>query len=97
MPTRLFFLPRAMWEMWGQIMQIMNRAKTGAKGIITREMSKTSSNWRSEKSFITFLKENKVTWIEGIDTRKLTRHIRKNGTQKGCIIVGEIDPDLAKV
>ncbi len=60
------------------------------KGIITREMSKTSSNWRCEQSFTSFLNENQVTWIEGLDTRKLTRHIRKNGTKNGCIMVGEV-------
>lgn len=69
--------------------------KPWVKGIIAREMSKTSSNWRSEKSFIDFLNENKVLWIEGLDTRKLTRHIRKNGTTNACIMVGEIDTNLA--
>lgn len=65
------------------------------KGIIAREMSKTTSNWRSEKSFITFLNENEVSWIEGLDTRKLARHLRKNGTKNACIMVGEIDAELA--
>lgn len=65
------------------------------KGIIAREVSKTSSNWRSEKSFVTFLNENKVAWIEGLDTRKLVRHIRKNGTKNACIMAGEIDANLA--
>lgn len=65
------------------------------KGIIVREMSKTSSNWRSEKGFVEFLNENKVAWIEGLDTRKLTRHIRKNGTKNACMMVGAIDIDLA--
>jgi carbamoyl-phosphate synthase small subunit len=65
------------------------------KGIITREMSRTSSNWRSEKSFTSFLNDHQVTWIEGIDTRKLTRHLRNHGTKNGCIMVGECDIDLA--
>lgn len=65
------------------------------KGIITREMSKTSSSWRSEKSFITFLNENQVPWMEGLDTRKLTKHIRNNGTKNACIMTGKIDTDLA--
>lgn len=65
------------------------------KGIITREMSKTCSNWRSEKSFTSFLNEHQVTWIEGLDTRKLARHLRNYGTKNGCIMVGECDIDLA--
>lgn len=70
-------------------------SQTWVKGIIAREMSKTSSNWRGKKSFISFLDENKVPWIEGLDTRKLARHIRKTGTKNACIMVGEIDTDLA--
>lgn len=65
------------------------------KGIIAREMSKMSSNWRSEKKFTTFLDQNNIPWIEGLDTRKLTRHIRQKGTKNACIMVGEIDADLA--
>ncbi len=62
--------------------------KVWVKGVIVREMSKTSSNWRSEKSFIQFLDEHQVPWIEGLDTRKLARHLRKNGTQNGCLMTG---------
>lgn len=69
--------------------------KVWAKGLVVREMSKTSSNWRSEQDILTFLKENKITWIEGIDTRKLTRHIRTKGTKNACIMVGNIDATLA--
>lgn len=70
-------------------------SKIWTKGIIVREMSKKSSSWRSEEDFTTFLNESKVPWIEGIDTRKLTRHIQKNGTKNGCIMVGRIDASLA--
>ena len=65
------------------------------QGIIAREVSKTSSNWRSEKSFTAFLNEHRVPWIEGIDTRKLTRHIRKNGTKSACLMAGEINAGAA--
>lgn len=65
------------------------------KGIIVLEMSKGSSNWRSEQTFISFLKENQITWIEGIDTRKLTRHLRENGAKSGCIMVGQDNTELA--
>lgn len=65
------------------------------KGIIVLEMSKKSSNWRSEKDFVTFLEDNRITWIEGIDTRKLTRHLRDKGIKNGCIMVGKIDTNLA--
>ena len=33
----------------------------------------------------TFLRKEKVIAIADIDTRKLTNHLRKNGSMKGCI------------
>ena len=65
------------------------------KGIIVLEMSKKSSSWRSEQDFISFLKENQIPWLEGIDTRKLTRHIRENGVKSGCLMVGNVDAEQA--
>lgn len=65
------------------------------KGLLVREMSKTTSSWRSEKSFTSFLEEHGVPWIEGLDTRKLARHIRQNGSMRGCMMTGGIDEKLA--
>lgn len=62
------------------------------KGIIVLEMSKKYSNWRGKETFINFLKENQIPWIEGIDTRKLTRHLRAHGVKNGCLITGESNP-----
>lgn len=49
------------------------------QGVIVRECTETPSNWRSEKSLSEFLKENGTPGIAGIDTRRLTRHIREVG------------------
>lgn len=57
-------------------------------GIVVRSMSKGSSSWRSEQSLISFLEAHRVPWIEGVDTRRLTRHIRTKGPQKGCLSGG---------
>lgn len=65
------------------------------KGIIVREMSKSTSHWRAEKSFIDFLNENRVPWIEGVDTRKLVRHLRKTGCQNGCLMIDNDSPHFA--
>jgi len=56
-----------------------------ACGIIAKQISKVTSNWRAQKSFIDYLKENKIVAIEEIDTRKLFKHIKKNGEMKGVI------------
>ncbi len=60
-------------------------ARPSVAGIVVRSMSKVSSSWRSEQSLISFLEAHQVPWIEGVDTRRLTRYIRTQGPQKGCL------------
>ena len=55
------------------------------KGVITRQLSKTSSNWRNEKYFEKWLKDENVVGINGIDTRALVRHLRESGSLNGVI------------
>lgn len=52
---------------------------------IVRELCQEPSNFRCEGALGVFLKENKVVGIEGIDTRKLTRILRDNGSMKAKI------------
>lgn len=60
-----------------------------AAGLIIRELSPIASNWRAEQSLDDYLKAEGVVAIAGIDTRRLTRLIRGQGTLHGCIMVGE--------
>ena len=55
------------------------------KGVIARQISKTSSNWRHEILFEKWLKDENVVGIYGIDTRALVRHLRESGTLNGII------------
>ena len=55
------------------------------KGVIARQVSKIPSNWRHEKSFEQWLKDENVVGIHGIDTRSLVRHLRESGTLNGLI------------
>ncbi len=55
------------------------------KGVIARQISKISSNWRHEKSFEQWLKDENVVGIYGIDTRALVRHLRESGSLNGII------------
>lgn len=57
------------------------------KGVIASKFSRISSNWRAEKSFLDFLDEKKVIWVEGVDTRRLAKHLRDYGSQKGRLVV----------
>ncbi len=55
------------------------------KGFIVREKSDMPNNFRCEMDLETYLKQNKVIGLEGIDTRALTKILRNNGTMKGII------------
>ena len=70
----------------------MESAAVHASGLIIRDSSMVTSNWRSERSFEDFLKQAGTVAIADIDTRKLTRIIREKGAQSGCIMTGESNP-----
>lgn len=55
------------------------------KGFIVREKSDNPNNFRCEMDIDTYLKQNKVIGLEGIDTRALTKILRNSGTMRGII------------
>ncbi|MGC9066060.1 MAG: glutamine-hydrolyzing carbamoyl-phosphate synthase small subunit [Candidatus Ratteibacteria bacterium] len=65
--------------------------KIHLEGFVVREKSKIYSNWRAEKSIDQIFKENGITGIEGVDTRKITELLRDHGAQKAGIFVGSQD------
>ena len=67
----------------------MESRKIHASGLIVRDSTMLTSSWRSERTFSDFLKQGNIVAIGDIDTRKLTRMIRKKGAQSGCIMTGE--------
>ncbi len=60
-------------------------------GLIIRDLPRLHSNFRAEQSLEEFLIDHQVVAISDIDTRALTRHLRDNGAQNGCIMAG---PDV---
>ena len=68
-------------------------------GLVIKDLPLLASNFRSEKSLDDYLTERNVVGIAGIDTRKLTRILRRDGAQSGCLAVagedGQIDLDQA--
>ncbi len=62
------------------------------EGFIVKELSPVVSNFRSQMSLDEYLKKHRVVGIEGIDTRKLTKHLRDHGAKKGGISTVELDP-----
>ncbi len=60
-------------------------------GLIIRDLPLRASSWRNQGDLSDYLHRNGVVAIAGIDTRKLTRILREQGAQDGCIMAGEID------
>ena len=63
----------------------MESSKVHASGIVVNEFSENPSSWRSTLSLEEFLIKENVIAISGIDTRKLTNHLRENGSMGCCI------------
>jgi carbamoyl-phosphate synthase small subunit len=59
--------------------------KPQVAGFVLREESPVVSNYRSQESLDAYLARNGIIGISEIDTRKLTRHLRDNGSQNGTI------------
>ncbi len=59
------------------------------KGIIVRELSCGEGSLHADSSLEDFCRKKKIPGLKGIDTRALTKHIRKNGTIPG-VMVGEL-------
>jgi carbamoyl-phosphate synthase small subunit len=57
-------------------------------GVVVRELSRHPSNWRATESLGNWLQANGIPVIEGVDTRRLTRHIRERGAMRGVIANG---------
>jgi len=64
-------------------------------GLVIRESSPISSNWRNKHSLEEFLKKNNVVGISGIDTRKLTNHLRTFGSMNACLSANGLSNDEA--
>lgn len=65
--------------------------KIWASGLVVRDCSIVSSNFRAKQDLSSYLKEFGVVGITGVDTRRLTRVLRKKGAQNGCLMAGEVD------
>jgi carbamoyl-phosphate synthase small subunit len=50
------------------------------RGVVVRDVAVRPSNWRSAEDIDTFLRRHGVPGITGVDTRRLTRHIREAGS-----------------
>ena len=56
-----------------------------ARGVIARQLSPTPSSWRCQQTLQSWLEEQRVVGISGVDTRALVRHLREVGAMNGVI------------
>lgn len=56
-----------------------------AAAIVIGELSNLHSSWRADSPMGDWLKKNNTPGIEGIDTRRLARHLRENGSMRACV------------
>ncbi|MBI5508710.1 MAG: glutamine-hydrolyzing carbamoyl-phosphate synthase small subunit [Deltaproteobacteria bacterium] len=54
-------------------------------GLIVKEASRLASNWRHERTLDTYLADNGIPGLAGLDTRALVRHLRSRGVMRGVI------------
>jgi carbamoyl-phosphate synthase small subunit len=66
--------------------------KVQLAGLVLREVPRPHSNFRSTQDFREYLRANRVVALAGIDTRRLTRILRDQGAQNGCLMAGTVDP-----
>jgi len=58
-------------------------------GFVVREAARRPSNWRSQRDLTTALADAGVVGVEGVDTRRLTRHLRSQGAMR-CAVSTEV-------
>jgi carbamoyl-phosphate synthase small subunit len=60
-------------------------AKVHAAGLIIRDLPLVASNFRSSQTLSQYLQAQQTVAIANVDTRQLTRLLRTQGAQNGCI------------
>jgi carbamoyl-phosphate synthase small subunit len=81
---------------YGTNSQDVESKKVFAHGFIVKENCPYPNNWRSKSPLSEYLRRNNVVGLEGIDTRKLVKHIRTKGAMKGIISSTELNINSLK-
>ena len=64
-------------------------------GLIVRELSPITSNWRSEETLDAYLRRFNIPGLTGIDTRSLTLRLRTQGSLRGVLTSEQISDAAA--
>ena len=76
------------------IATFMESEKIHAEAIIVSDYSHEYSHWNAVGSLGSWLKEEGMPGIYGIDTRALTKKLREHGVMMGKIVIGDAKTDL---
>ena len=69
-------------------------SKIHAAGLIIKDLPLRHSNFRASMALDTYLMREGTVAIAGIDTRKLTRILRTDGAQNGCIVAFPVGHEI---
>ena len=65
--------------------------KIQVSGVVISDLTANPSHWQSQKTLDSWLKEEKIPAIVGIDTRALTQKLRDKGVMLGKIMINNQD------
>ena len=54
-------------------------------GFVVRDISEEASSWRASETLGAYLERHGIVALSGVDTRRLTRHLRDHGAQNGAM------------
>ncbi len=61
------------------------------QAIVVADYSEEYSHWNASCSLAEYLQKENTVGLSGIDTRALTKHLREHGSQKGTIVIEEVE------
>ncbi|MDB6071658.1 MAG: cpsaseiismall: carbamoyl-phosphate synthase small subunit [Verrucomicrobiales bacterium] len=67
-------------------------ARPHVRGFVVEELCPVPSNWRAEQSLDGYFKKWNLMGIQGIDTRRLTKHLRTRGAMRAFLSTEVLDP-----
>jgi carbamoyl-phosphate synthase small subunit len=71
---------------YGVNAQDVESDRVQAAGLIIKDLPLLASNFRSSQPLDAYLRDQGTVAIANLDTRQLTRHLRTQGAQNGCIL-----------
>jgi carbamoyl-phosphate synthase small subunit len=67
-------------------------ARVQVAAFLVRQAARRPSSWRAERTLAEELDAAGVPGVEGLDTRRLVRHLRTAGAMRGALSTGTLDP-----